>query len=70
MNYNTKRQSKARFILILLLACIIAAGVGWLIGMTVDAEVYEPDAVFPMANSSISWEQTFYSGGWTEVNPG
>ena len=70
MNYNTKNHSKARFILFLLIACIIAAGIGWLIGMAVDAEGYEPDAVFPMANTNVSWEQTFHSGGWTEADPG
>ena len=24
----------------------------------------EPDAVYPMANARISWEQTFYGGAW------
>lgn len=69
MNYNTNRHNKARFILFLLLACAIAAGIGWLIGSSVNAEGIQPDAVFPMANTNISWEQTFHSGSWAEVKP-
>ena len=26
----------------------------------------EPDAVFPMANTNISWSQTFHAGAWGE----
>ena len=67
MNYNTKRKDKARFILMLLLLTVMAAGIGYVIGSWCCAEEIKPDAVYPMANTNISWEQTFYSGGWTEV---
>ena len=51
----------------LLLLTVMAAGIGYVIGSWCNAEEITPDAVFPMANTNISWEQTFYSGGWTEV---
>lgn len=26
----------------------------------------EPDVTHPMANAKISWEQTYFSGAWSE----
>ena len=37
MNYNTKNSDKARRILIILLALIVAAGIGWMIGSMTQA---------------------------------
>ena len=67
MNYNTRRSVRARWILLFILLITISAGIGYVLGCWSSAEELKPDAVYPMANTNISWEQTFYSGGWTEV---
>jgi hypothetical protein len=48
-------------IALLILAAMIALNVA------VPEPVLEPDSVYPMANSRISWEQTFRTGAWSEV---
>ena len=47
------------FIALLILAAMIALNVA------VPEPVLEPDSVYPMANSRISWEQTFHAGAWS-----
>lgn len=64
-NYSITSELKKRvpmFIALLILAAMIALNVA------VPEPVLEPDSVYPMANSRISWEQTFYEGPW-EVDP-
>ena len=49
------------FIALLILAAMIALNVA------MPEPVLEPDSVYPMANSRISWEQTFYEGSWGDT---
>ena len=62
-NYITSELKKRvpMFIALLILAAMIALNVA------VPEPVLEPDIVYPMANSRISWEQTFRAGAWSEV---
>ena len=47
------------FIALLILAAMIALNVA------VPEPVLEPDSVYPMSNSRISWVQTFRAGAWS-----
>jgi hypothetical protein len=61
-NYSITFELKKRvpmFIALLILAAMIALNVA------VPEPVLEPDSVYPMANSRISWEQTFHAGAWS-----
>ena len=66
-NYTTKKNTRAtvRAVLLLVLAVILAAVVSVLVEKW-DRRPMEPDAVFPMANANVGWNQTFYAGGWSE----
>lgn len=53
------------FFSILLLIIVIA----WVWFEQAEAEErnrIQPDAVYPMANAHISWNQTWYKGAWNE----
>jgi hypothetical protein len=62
-NYITSEIKKRvlMFIALLILAAMIALNVA------VPEPVLEPDSVYPMVNSRISWEQTFNSGAWSDA---
>ena len=53
MKYNTNKNYKARFILIVLLLAIVAAGIGYLFG-SANAEK-KWDVCFDMPNQHIEW---------------
>ena len=62
-NYSITSELKKRvpmFIALLILAAMIALNVA------MPEPVLEPDSVYPMANSRISWTQTYYSGSWSD----
>lgn len=59
---NEIKKRVPMFLALLFLAGMIVLNV------TVKEPLLEPDAVHPMANASISWEQTFHAGGWTEAS--
>lgn len=63
--YSTKGKKSKVWILILAMAVIaLAIYAAW---TEAGAEGRrEPDAVYPMANASISWSQTFHAGAWGE----
>ena len=46
------------------LIAVLAAAV--VINVSVKEPELEPDEVYPLANSMISWEQTYYGGPWSE----
>ena len=62
-NYSTSQMKKRvpMFIALLILAGMIALNVA------VPEPVLEPDSVHPMANSRISWNQTFHAGAWSDA---
>ena len=43
---------------------ILAALAMLILNMAMKEPEIEPDSVHPMANATISWEQTFHAGGW------
>ena len=47
-----------------MIAALLILGVMIMLNVLVKAPELEPDAVFPLANAKISWEQTYHSGGW------
>ena len=49
----------------MILAMAVLAGMIALNVCVKEPEI-QPDTVHPMANARISWEQTFYGGGWNE----
>lgn len=50
----------------MIIAMLILAGMITL-NVTVKEPELEPDAVYPMANAHVSWEQTFYGGAWNSA---
>lgn len=59
-----ERQGSIIFIVVIILAIII--GLLWNYLESGEAEGQKPDAVYPMANAHITWEQTFHGGAWNE----
>ena len=57
---NELKKRIPMILAIMLLAVMVALNV------CVKEPELEPDGVFPMANAHVSWEQTYFSGGWTE----
>ena len=49
----------------MIIALAVLAGM-ILLNVNVKEPELEPDEVFPLANSMISWEQTYYGGAWSE----
>ena len=49
----------------MILALMLLAGIVVLNVFVKEPEL-EPDGIFPMANSKVSWLQTHYNGGWAE----
>ena len=47
----------------MLIAMAVLAGM-IVLNAAVKAPELEPDAVHPMANARISWEQSYHSGAW------
>ena len=64
-----KKETKGQIIFIIFLLIAIAAGLIWN-AIELDRNTLKPDAVYPMANASISWEQTHHPGPWGGVNDG
>ena len=72
MKYNTKptKTQIARAILLLIVALMIVGGIAFMLeDAAAQMDRWEPDRVYPMANTNISWDQTFHAGGWTEARP-
>lgn len=64
-----KKETKGQIIFIIFLLIAIAAGLIW----NAIEESNQPPAwqtSYPMANASISWEQTHHPGPWGGVNDG
>jgi len=66
MKYITDKQKKQRWLALFLLVILISAGIGYLLGTMAEAEDRWPGEIreYPMANTHISWEQTFRGGAW------
>ena len=56
-------KMKKRIPMFIALAALTAAIA---INVCVKEPELEPDEVYPLANSRISWEQTYYGGAWNE----
>jgi hypothetical protein len=59
-----ERQGSIIFIIMIILAIVI--GLVWNYLESSEAEELKPDVVYPMANTHISWLQTYHGGGWNE----
>ena len=53
-------------ILIVVIIMAVIIGLAWNYIESGEAEGQKPDAVYPMANAHISWEQTYHGGAWNE----
>lgn len=60
-----RKETRGSIVFILMILAAIMIGLVWNV---LEAEpVQTPDAVYPMANAHISWEQTFRPGGWNDA---
>lgn len=66
MKYSTIRKIRKQVALILAVAAVLAVAGIRAIDDYLDRNAWEraADAVYPMADAHISWEQTYYSGAW------
>ena len=65
MSKYIKPETKGQIIFIILLVLAIVGGLIW---NTIEENKTPPawQTEYPMANASISWEQTFKGGSWNE----
>lgn len=66
MSKYIKKETRGSIIFILMIILAIIIGLAWNYLESSEAEGQKPDAVYPMANAHISWEQTFHGGAWNE----
>lgn len=66
MSKYIKKETRGSIIFILMIILAIIIGLLWNYLESGEAEGQKPDAVYPMANAHISWEQTFHGGAWNE----
>jgi len=65
MSKYTRKERGGQIIFIIFLLIAIAAGLIWN-AIELDRNAIKPDAVYPITNAHISWEQTYHGGGWNE----
>lgn len=66
MSKYIKKETRGSIIFILIIILAVIIGLLWNYLESGEAEEQKPDAVYPMANAHISWEQTFHGGAWNE----
>ena len=66
MSKYIKPETRGQIIFIVMIILAIIIGLAWNYMESGEAEGPKPDAVYPMANAHISWEQTFHGGAWNE----
>ena len=66
MSKYIKKERKGSIIFIVVIILAIIIGLLWNYLESGETEGQKPDAVYPMANAHISWEQTFHGGAWNE----
>lgn len=60
-----KKETKGQIIFVLMILMAIMIGLIWNL---LEAEpVTKPDVMYEIANAEISWDQTFYAGGWNDA---
>ena len=59
-------NSKVAILFSILLLVIVIAWVWFERAEAEERNRIKPDAVYPMANAQISWNQTWYKGAWGE----
>ena len=65
MSKYTKKEKQGQIICIVFILLAIAAGLVWN-ALEEDRRAVKPDAVYPITNANISWEQTYRGGTWNE----
>lgn len=66
MNHYTMFSNKRKARILLAVFMLIATlAIRW--AFSAMAPKWTPDSVHPMTNASVSWDQTFYAGSWSDV---
>ena len=65
MSKYTKKERQGQIICILCILLAIVIGLIWN-EIEEDRKAVKPDAVYPITNAHISWEQTLHGGAWNE----
>ena len=47
-----------------MIAALMILGAAIALNVVVKGPELKPDGVYPMANATISWEQTYHPGAW------
>lgn len=66
MSKYIKKETKGQIIFVIMIILAIVIGLLWNYLESGEAEGQKPDAVYPMANAHITWEQTYHGGAWNE----
>ena len=62
-----KKETKGQIIFLVFILLAVAIGLIWNELELMETEKVKPDISYPMTNVSISWQQTYHPGGWSET---
>ena len=62
-----KKEQKGQIIFLVFILLAIAIGLIWNELERMETEKVQPDISYPMTNASISWQQTYHSGPWSDA---
>ena len=67
-HYNSFQKERKVFFIVMvaILACLVALFVLELTG-EFRKEEYQHQVEYPIANTNVSWSQTFYPGAWSDA---
>lgn len=64
MSKYIKKETKGQILFIVLIILAVIIGLAWNFIEDESTNTWKPTVSYPMANSKISWLQTFHPGGW------
>jgi len=67
MSKYIRDEKKGQIISVIVIILAVIIGLAWNYAESCAEEKTQPDAVYPMTNIHISWEQTFHPGGWNDA---
>ena len=67
MSKYIKKETKGQIVFIVIILLAILIGIAWNYIEEQNTITWRPTASYPMANSKITWLQTYHPGGWEDA---